>query len=251
DWQPPFACDVDKLHFTPRIQRLNELEAQTRVKLNFLDQIAKFWELQGSTLKIPHVERKILDLFLLNKLVAEEGGFEIVCKERRWSKIAHKMAYPPGKALGSLLRSHYERILYPYNLFQSGASLLCVQKPSLINDEKDQEYKPHDIVQRQSVQSSEMSIPARRAKRMRSEVGCVKTETSEIIEIHAHDLRPKTRSGSMKCESEKYSMPGVKKEGSENRTTDLERTRTLRNNRNTIASNIVSISDQAFLGKGL
>ncbi|KAI2520986.1 lysine demethylase 5B [Homo sapiens] len=68
DWQPPFACDVDKLHFTPRIQRLNELEAQTRVKLNFLDQIAKYWELQGSTLKIPHVERKILDLFQLNKL---------------------------------------------------------------------------------------------------------------------------------------------------------------------------------------
>ncbi|KAF6073362.1 lysine demethylase 5B [Phyllostomus discolor] len=68
DWQPPFACDVDKLHFTPRIQRLNELEAQTRVKLNFLDQIAKYWELQGSTLKIPHVERKILDLFQLNKI---------------------------------------------------------------------------------------------------------------------------------------------------------------------------------------
>lgn len=26
DWQPPFACDVDRLKFTPRIQRLNELE---------------------------------------------------------------------------------------------------------------------------------------------------------------------------------------------------------------------------------
>lgn len=49
----------------------------------------------------------------------------------------------------------------------------CVQKPSLINDEKDQEYKPHDIVQRQSVQSSEMTVPARRAKRMRSEVGVI------------------------------------------------------------------------------
>ncbi|XP_072336827.1 lysine (K)-specific demethylase 5Ba isoform X3 [Scyliorhinus torazame] len=249
-WQPPFACDVDKLHFTPRIQRLNELEAQTRVKLNFLDQIAKFWELQGSTLKIPHVERKILDLFLLNKLVAEEGGFELVCKERRWSKIAHMMAYPPGKALGSLLRSHYERILYPYNLFQSGASLLCVQKPSLINDEKDQEYKPHDIVQRQSVQASEMSIPSRRAKRMRSEVGCVKTEVSEIIEVHAHDLRPKTRSGSMKCESEKYTLPAVKKEGSENRTTDAERTRALRNNRNTITSNIVDLYVCLICGQG-
>ena len=52
DWQPPFAVDVDKLRFTPRIQRLNELEAHTRIKLNFLDQVAKFWELQGSTLKI-------------------------------------------------------------------------------------------------------------------------------------------------------------------------------------------------------
>lgn len=30
DWQPPFACDVDKLHFTPRIQRLNELEVSCR-----------------------------------------------------------------------------------------------------------------------------------------------------------------------------------------------------------------------------
>lgn len=26
EWQPPFACDVDRLKFTPRIQRLNELE---------------------------------------------------------------------------------------------------------------------------------------------------------------------------------------------------------------------------------
>uniref|UniRef100_A0A8C9VU40 [histone H3]-trimethyl-L-lysine(4) demethylase n=1 Tax=Scleropages formosus TaxID=113540 RepID=A0A8C9VU40_SCLFO len=129
DWQPPFACDVDRLHFTPRIQRLNELEAQTRVKLNFLDQIAKFWELQGCTLKIPHVERKILDLYLLNKLVAEEGGFDAICRERRWTKIAMKMGFAPGRAVGSHLRAHYERILYPYNLFQAGANLLggCIK----------------------------------------------------------------------------------------------------------------------------
>uniref|UniRef100_A0A3B4XKS6 [histone H3]-trimethyl-L-lysine(4) demethylase n=1 Tax=Seriola lalandi dorsalis TaxID=1841481 RepID=A0A3B4XKS6_SERLL len=123
-WQPPFACDVDRLHFVPRIQRLNELEAQTRVKLNFLDQIAKFWDLQGCALKIPHVERKILDLYKLNKLVADEGGFDIVCRDRRWTKIALQMGFAPGKAVGSHLRGHYEKILYPYNLFQSGANLL-------------------------------------------------------------------------------------------------------------------------------
>uniref|UniRef100_A0A3P9AII0 [histone H3]-trimethyl-L-lysine(4) demethylase n=1 Tax=Esox lucius TaxID=8010 RepID=A0A3P9AII0_ESOLU len=173
EWQPPFACDVDRLHFTPRIQRLNELEAQTRVKLNFLDQIAKFWELQGCTLKIPHVERKILDLYQLNKLVNDEGGFEAVCRERRWSKIALKMGFAPGKAIGSHLRSHYERILYPYNLFQTGANLL---KPTLTNDTKDTDYIPHDLPQRQSVQPVETCSIARRAKRMRAEKGCIKTE---------------------------------------------------------------------------
>uniref|UniRef100_A0AAR2M0A2 [histone H3]-trimethyl-L-lysine(4) demethylase n=1 Tax=Pygocentrus nattereri TaxID=42514 RepID=A0AAR2M0A2_PYGNA len=194
DWQPPFACDVDRLHFTPRIQRLNELEAQTRVKLNFLDQIAKFWELQGCTLKIPHVERKILDLYQLNKLVADEGGFDVVCKDRRWTKIATTMGFAPGKAVGSHLRAHYERIIYPYNLFQSGANLLVfvncdkmscldvfvwlfhpqfVQNPSLSENDNDKEYKPHDLVQRQNTQvpPSDTSTPARRAKRMKAEAG--------------------------------------------------------------------------------
>uniref|UniRef100_A0A8C7D927 [histone H3]-trimethyl-L-lysine(4) demethylase n=1 Tax=Oncorhynchus kisutch TaxID=8019 RepID=A0A8C7D927_ONCKI len=191
-WQPPFACDVDSLHFTPRIQRLNELEAQTRVKLNFLDQIAKFWELQGCTLKIPHVERKILDLYQLNKLVNDEGGFDAVCRERRWSKIALKMGFAPGKAIGSHLRSHYERILYPYNLFQTGANLLLympihsplspLQKPTLTNDTKDTDYIPHDLPQRQSVQPLETCSVARRAKRMRAEEGCMKTVTEEDCE---------------------------------------------------------------------
>uniref|UniRef100_A0A8C8CEY8 Lysine-specific demethylase 5A n=1 Tax=Oncorhynchus tshawytscha TaxID=74940 RepID=A0A8C8CEY8_ONCTS len=123
DWTPPFACDVRNFRFTPRVQRLNELEALTRVKLNFLDQIAKFWELQGSRLRFPHVERKILDLYQLSKIVSSEGGFDTVCKEKRWSKVGSRMGFPPGKGMGSLLRSHFERILYPYELFQSGATL--------------------------------------------------------------------------------------------------------------------------------
>ncbi|XP_036415600.1 lysine (K)-specific demethylase 5Ba isoform X1 [Colossoma macropomum] len=179
-WQPPFACDVDRLHFTPRIQRLNELEAQTRVKLNFLDQIAKFWELQGCTLKIPHVERKSLDLYQLYKLVTEEGGFDSVCRERKWTQISLKMGFAPGKAVGSHLRAHYERILYPYYLFQTGASLLSSQKPTLTNDTKDKEYKSHDLPQRQSMQPSEISTIARRAKR--TEGRCFKSEQGEHCE---------------------------------------------------------------------
>lgn len=50
-------------------------KAKSRIKLNFLDQLAKFWELQGSSLKIPHVERKLLDLYDLYKVSLTYFGF--------------------------------------------------------------------------------------------------------------------------------------------------------------------------------
>uniref|UniRef100_A0A8C3HTB6 [histone H3]-trimethyl-L-lysine(4) demethylase n=1 Tax=Chrysemys picta bellii TaxID=8478 RepID=A0A8C3HTB6_CHRPI len=134
DWQPPFAVEVDNFRFTPRIQRLNELEAQTRVKLNYLDQIAKFWEIQGSSLKIPNVERRILDLYSLSKVVLEEGGYEAICRDRRWARVAQRLAYPSGKNIGSLLRSHYERIIYPYEMYQSGANLVLMPPPPAPTD---------------------------------------------------------------------------------------------------------------------
>ncbi|XP_047298722.1 lysine-specific demethylase 5D isoform X7 [Homo sapiens] len=143
DWQPPFAVEVDNFRFTPRVQRLNELEAQTRVKLNYLDQIAKFWEIQGSSLKIPNVERKILDLYSLSKIVIEEGGYEAICKDRRWARVAQRLHYPPGKNIGSLLRSHYERIIYPYEMFQSGAN--HVPEPTEEDIEKHPELKKLQI----------------------------------------------------------------------------------------------------------
>uniref|UniRef100_A0A8C4Q4Z0 [histone H3]-trimethyl-L-lysine(4) demethylase n=1 Tax=Eptatretus burgeri TaxID=7764 RepID=A0A8C4Q4Z0_EPTBU len=164
-WQPPFAVDVDSFHFTPRMQRLNELEAQTRVKLNFLDQIAKFWELQGSSLKIPVVERHTLDLCLLSKVVAEEGGFDVLCRERKWSRVASRMGYPAHRNVGSLLRTHYERILHPYELFHSGVSLAVRDDVT----EKDKEYTSHRLPQRQSVQPSKTSCYGRRAKRLSAE----------------------------------------------------------------------------------
>ncbi|XP_061839855.1 lysine-specific demethylase 5B-B isoform X2 [Nerophis lumbriciformis] len=197
-WQPPFACDVDRLHFVPRIQRLNELEAQTRVKLNFLDQIAKFWDLQGCALKIPHVDRKILDLYQLNRLVAEEGGFDIVCQDRRWTKIAIKMGFAPGKAVGSHLRGHYEKTLYPYNLFQSGANLLCVQKP-VQPAEREEGVESLKLVDSKELMLQEPALgqstpmpdsytSARRGKRMKTESICVKIEPGE-----PDDSRPNLR----------------------------------------------------------
>ncbi|CAE1156303.1 KDM5 [Acanthosepion pharaonis] len=119
DWQPPFAVNVDKFTFVPRIQKLNELEAKSRIKLNFLDQLARFWELQGCSLRIPHVERKLLDLFVLYKIVDEIGGYDNVVKEKKWAQVATKLGLPTGKGLGSIVKAHYDRILYPFWLFKN------------------------------------------------------------------------------------------------------------------------------------
>ncbi|XP_055857756.1 lysine-specific demethylase lid-like [Episyrphus balteatus] len=159
-WTPPFTVDVDKLKFTPRVQRLNELEAKTRVKLNFLDQIAKFWELQGSSLKIPMVERKALDLYSLHRIVQEEGGLEQATKERKWSKVAHRMQYPPGKSIGAILKGHYERILHPFDIYTSGK----VIDIKLESESDDKDYKPHGIVSRQQI-TPPNETTARRSKR--------------------------------------------------------------------------------------
>uniref|UniRef100_A0A182P0K0 [histone H3]-trimethyl-L-lysine(4) demethylase n=1 Tax=Anopheles epiroticus TaxID=199890 RepID=A0A182P0K0_9DIPT len=160
-WQPPFTVDVEKLTFTPRIQRLNELEAETRIKLNFLDQIAKFCELQGTTLKIPMVERKPLDLYTLHKIVNQEGGLEVVTKERKWSKVACRMGYQQGKSVGSNLRAHYDRLLYPFDVYRSGKVIDLANidpEPS-----EDCEYEPHCIESRQQVQPP--MTAARRSQR--------------------------------------------------------------------------------------
>lgn len=165
---------MDKLKFTPRVQRINELEAKTRIKLNFLDQIAKFWELQGSALKIPMVERKALDLYTLHRFVTDEGGLEQVTRERKWTKIASRMGYPIGKSIGGILKGHYERILYPFDVYTTGKTI----DSKLESESDDQDYKPHKIVARQAVQPP-TETTARRSKRFLQQQKEIKLEGEE------------------------------------------------------------------------
>jgi hypothetical protein len=48
------------------------------------------------------------------------GGVEIATRERKWAKVAARMGFPPGKGVGTLLKNHYDRILYPFDVFQQG-----------------------------------------------------------------------------------------------------------------------------------
>lgn len=118
EWHPPFAVDVDHFKFTPRIQKLNELDANTRVKLYFLDRLATYWNYSGVQIRIPAIEDKTVDMYSLYKIVELEGGFDKVNTEKKWPKVALRMGYTSDKNVGSLLRSHYKRLLLPYEKFE-------------------------------------------------------------------------------------------------------------------------------------
>jgi len=56
----------------------------------------------------------------LQQIVQAEGGYEDVTRLRRWSRVAALLNYT-APATSAILRRHYERILYPYDIFMSGA----------------------------------------------------------------------------------------------------------------------------------
>ncbi|KAI0123405.1 PLU-1-like protein [Xylariales sp. AK1849] len=116
-WNPDFAIDTEKFHFRTRKQELNSVEGSTRANLTYLDALAKFHKQQGTNLnRLPYVDKKPLDLFRLKKAVEARGGFDKVCKMKKWAEIGRDLGYS-GKIMSSLstsLKNSYDRWLNPY-----------------------------------------------------------------------------------------------------------------------------------------
>lgn len=68
DWQPPFAVEVDNFHFTPRIQRLNELEVCTYGSYTCYHRL---------TLCGQKFEDKSFNLFIFNSSCLWNGGVAV------------------------------------------------------------------------------------------------------------------------------------------------------------------------------
>lgn len=61
------------------MQRLNSIEASSRAKLNFLEQLYQFHSQQGNPrVVVPTINHKPLDLWLLRKEVHKLGGYDAV-----------------------------------------------------------------------------------------------------------------------------------------------------------------------------
>ena len=83
-------------------------------------------------LEIPIVEKRALDLFTLKKYVLKAGGLDKVNTEKKWASVAVEIGYNPLNSvkIGALLKSHYERILYPLDVFEK-------EEASKIREEND------------------------------------------------------------------------------------------------------------------
>ncbi|KAI9635430.1 PLU-1-like protein-domain-containing protein [Dioszegia hungarica] len=113
-WRMPFSIDQETFRFKTRLQRLNSLEATSRAKLNFLEQLTMFHLQQGdSKVTIPLIDRKPLDLWRLRKEVTKMGGYEDVQASDSWRKVAEVMGHDAG--WGPQLGLAYKRIVYPFD----------------------------------------------------------------------------------------------------------------------------------------
>ena len=108
---------MQRFHFRTRRQELNSVEGGNRVNNDYLDQLAKFHKQNGHNLnRFPSVDKRPLDLYRLKKTVERKGGFEQVCKGKRWAEVGRDLGYS-GKIMSSLstsLKNSYQKWLLPY-----------------------------------------------------------------------------------------------------------------------------------------
>ncbi|CAF3460522.1 unnamed protein product [Fusarium graminearum] len=201
-WNPEFAIDTEKFHFRTRKQELNSVEGSTRANLTYLDGLSKFHKQHGTNLhRLPYVDKKPLDLYRLKKAVESRGGFEKVCKHKKWAEIGRDLGYS-GKIMSSLstsLKNSYQRWLCPYEEY------LRLAKPG-VHQQLEQEYggpltpSPGQTPIRRSNVNTPVSLrgdsPARNASdALQATLGGVKTETRDTPMADAPPLPQAPTSG--------------------------------------------------------
>jgi histone demethylase JARID1 len=92
--------------------------------MNYVDGLAMFHKQHGTNYsRLPSVDKRPLDLYKLKKAVEIRGGFESVCKTKKWAEIGRDLGYS-GKIMSSLstsLKNSYQRYLQPYEEYLARA----------------------------------------------------------------------------------------------------------------------------------
>ncbi|KAI0938026.1 hypothetical protein AcV7_003336 [Taiwanofungus camphoratus] len=143
-WNMPFVADTEKFRFKTRLQRLNSIEASSRAKVNFLEQLYRFHKQQGnSRVTVPTINHKPLDLWLLRKEVHRLGGYEAVTKTKKWADLGRLLGYGGIPGLSTQMKNSYARVILPYEHYRERVRNL----PNSPNKSNDPQLKTHINIQ--------------------------------------------------------------------------------------------------------
>ncbi|KDQ64458.1 hypothetical protein JAAARDRAFT_201792 [Jaapia argillacea MUCL 33604] len=115
NWKMPFVTDTENFRFKTRLMRLNSIEASSRAKINFLEQLYRFHKQQGNPrVSVPTINHKPLDLWLLRKEVKKLGGYEAVTRSKKWADLGRLLGYGGIPGLSTQIKNSYTRVILPY-----------------------------------------------------------------------------------------------------------------------------------------
>eukprot|EP00899_Mesostigma_viride_P019506 jgi/Mesvir1/27557/Mv07307-RA.2 len=161
-WKPPFALDLETFRFQTKTQIINELQHRASGGVSreaFRRNLSDYWEeSRGNPLaRWPTYQGEEIDLCKLYHLVKRRGGYNLVSANRQWRDVAAAMNLP-GQAADSsnapqVLRGHYRRILYDYELLQAAPA-----------SDDDDDAPPKKTTRAPTAPKSPQKAPAKRAK---------------------------------------------------------------------------------------
>ncbi|KAG8732779.1 hypothetical protein FRC11_011022 [Ceratobasidium sp. 423] len=119
EWEMPFVCDTQTFRFKTRLQRLNSIEASSRAKMSFLEQLYRFHDQGANRPSVPLINHQPLDLWLLRREVQRRGGYDTVSRNKLWGDVQRAMGYAGPSVLAAQLKAAYNRIISPYEDFRA------------------------------------------------------------------------------------------------------------------------------------
>jgi histone demethylase JARID1 len=130
EWRMPFVLESDNFRFRTRLQRINQLEAASRAKVNFLEQLSMFHKQQGNAnATIPIIERKTVDLWRLRKEVNKVGGVLTLNRTDGWGDVTETMGF--GRHCTGHIKHAYMDVVHPFDEWSIRAKASLSTSPSM------------------------------------------------------------------------------------------------------------------------
>ncbi|CDR99813.1 regulator Ustilago maydis 1 protein (Rum1) [Sporisorium scitamineum] len=123
-WNPECVLDEQTFRFRTRVQRLNSLSADARASQNYQEQLQKFHAQQGrKRVSVPVIDGRSVDLYQLKLVISSLGGYDAVCRGRKWSDATRKIGCSDRDSgqLSTQVKAAYTRIILPFEEFLTKA----------------------------------------------------------------------------------------------------------------------------------